>query len=150
MAEPNPRQWKDIREHRNVQFEEKCVWSESGDRLSFVDAGDLSTISRFSDKDMHSNTRGGKRCFEVETISLTDMLEKYDAPSIIDYLSIDTEGSEFEILQAHNFKKFKFNIITVEHNYTEQRKKIFELLTANGYIRKYTELSHFDDWYVLP
>ena len=77
------------------------------------------------------------------------MLEKHDAPSLIDYLSIDTEGSEYEILRAHDFEKFKFKIITVEHNYSNRRNNIFELLTANGYTRKHTKLSYFDDWYVL-
>jgi FkbM family methyltransferase len=149
LAEPNPSQWKDLRVHRNVKFEDKCVWSKSGDKLRFVDSGDLSTVSNFSDSDMHAEIRKAGKRFEVDTISLTDMLEKHDAPSIIDYLSIDTEGSEYEILSAHNFDRFKFKVITVEHNYTKQRESIFDLLTANGYRRKHPELSHFDDWYVL-
>jgi len=150
LSEPNPKQWKNLKMHRNAKFEEKCIWSKSGEKLSFVDCGDLSTVSDFADKDLHAINRRNKNRFEVETISLTDMLKKHDAPSFIDYLSIDTEGSEYEILSAHDFEKFKFKIITVEHNYNKQRNNIFELLTANGYIRKHTELSHFDDWYVLP
>lgn len=149
LSEPNPSQWKDLRVNRDAKFEDKCVWSKSGDKLMFVDSGDLSTISDFSDSDMHAESRKTGKRFEVETISLTDMLEKHGAPSIIDYLSIDTEGSEYEILSAHNFDRFKFKIITVEHNYTEQRDRIFDLLTAQGYTRKYPELSRFDDWYVL-
>ena len=47
-----------------------------------------------------------------------------------------------------DFKKYIFKIITIEHNYTENREKIFNLLTKNGYSRKYKELSIFDDWYV--
>jgi len=52
----------------------------------------------------------------VKTISLEDLLGKYDAPSVIDYLSIDIEGSEFEILSSFNFEKYKFKIITGENN----------------------------------
>jgi len=84
-----------------------------------------------------------------KTISLEDLLGKYDAPSVIDYLSIDTEGSEFEILSSFNFEKYKFRIITCEHNYTENREKIHSLLNEKGYVRKYTEVSKFDDWFVL-
>ena len=77
------------------------------------------------------------------------MLEKYNAPSLIDYLSIDTEGNEFDILLSHDFSKYNFSVITVEHNYTEQREKIHKLLSKNGYLRKYKELSMQDDWYIL-
>ena len=149
LAEPNPKQYKNITNLRNVKIENKCVWSESGSKLEFVDVADLSTLKKFSDSDMHSNARKNKSTFFVETISLTDMLIKHKAPPLIDYLSIDTEGSEFEILSAHNFDKYKFSVITVEHNFTFQREKIFKLLTKYGYKRKYEQLSGQDDWYVL-
>ena len=80
---------------------------------------------------------------------MNDFLIKYNAPNVVDYLSIDTEGSEYAILENFNFNKYKFRVITVEHNYTKNRQKIFDLLTNNGYLRKYEELSMFDDWYVL-
>lgn len=149
LAEPNPKQCKNISKIRDAKIENKCLWRESGKKLEFVDVADLSTLKEFADKDMHSNTRKNKSTFFVETISLTDMLKKHDAPFLIDYLSIDTEGSEFEILSSHNFDKYKFSVITVEHNFTDQREKIFKLLTNNGYSRKYEQLSDQDDWYVL-
>ena len=37
----------------------------------------------------------------------------------IDYLSIDTEGSEFLILKNFDFQKHTIKLITVEHNYAE-------------------------------
>ena len=85
----------------------------------------------------------------VDTISLTDMLEKHKAPYLIDYLSIDTEGSEFDILASHDFSKYTFKVITVEHNYQPQRDLIHELLTKHGYVRKFEDISLQDDWYVL-
>ena len=82
------------------------------------------------------------------TVSLEDLLDFYDAPKEIDYLSIDTEGSEFEILNSFNFNKYKIKIITVEHNWTENREKIFDHLTKNGFNRIHTDLTHCDDWYI--
>ncbi len=52
----------------------------------------------------------------------------------MDYLSIDTEGSESTILQSLDFKERKFRIITVEHNYVRpERDDIFSLLSSHGY-----------------
>jgi hypothetical protein len=69
----------------------------------------------------------------VDTISLIDPLSEYGAPHEIDYLSIDTEGSEYEILEAFDFEKFHIKIITCEHNYTTNRENIYSLLAKNGY-----------------
>ena len=149
LAEPNPKQYNKISNFRNAKIENKCVWRESGTVLEFVDAADLSTIKEFSNSDEHYSIRKKESTFLVETISLTDMLIKHNAPFLIDYLSIDTEGSEFEILSSHNFEQYKFSVITVEHNFTKKREQIFDLLTKYGYERKYEQLSCQDDWYVL-
>ena len=140
LAEPNPNQRKNIQKKRNAIIVEECVWAQSGASVNLTDDGDLSTVDLIKDN---------KFSFTVKTISLTDMLEKHNAPSLIDYLSIDTEGSEFDILSSHDFSKYNFSVITVEHNYTEKREKIFKLLSKNGYLRKYEELSMQDDWYIL-
>jgi len=76
------------------------------------------------------------------------LLDKYKAPGTIDFLSIDTEGSEYEILRNFEFNKYQFRVITCEHNYGPGREEIFALLTGHGYVRKFEELSTFDDWYV--
>lgn len=78
----------------------------------------LSTIKNFSNSDVvyckSLNT------YDVQTISLDDLLIKYNVPKIIDYLSIDTEGSEFDILNNFNFKNYQFRVITCEHNFTKK------------------------------
>ena len=76
------------------------------------------------------------------------MLKKHKAPKEIDYLSIDTEGSEYEILSGFDFNEYDIKVITCEHNYGEIREKIFDLLSANGYMRKLSKFSLWDDWYV--
>ena len=143
LAEPNPKQRKNIAFDRKAKIVEECVWTKSGEKLEFVDDGDLSTVGIFN------KLKKNKSSFLVNTISLTDMLDKYNAPKLIDYLSIDTEGSEYDILLNHDFSKYNFSVITVEHNYTEQRDKIFRLLIKNGYQRKYEKLSMQDDWYTF-
>jgi FkbM family methyltransferase len=150
LAEPAQCWHQELRENRSSHIETNCVWRDSKSTLNFneVDSAELSTISTYSSSDNHSATRKNGKNYEVSTISLLDLLEKYNAPKQIDYLSIDTEGSEFEILSNFDFAKYQFNVITVEHNYTPIRGQIFNLLTSNGYKRKYIGLSKWDDWYV--
>jgi len=128
----------------------RCVWKNSESTLVFneVNTPELSSIDLFSNVDSHGPSRKNGRLYEVRTVSLEDLLDQYNAPKDIDYLSIDTEGSEFEILKAFNFKEYKFKIITVEHNNTNQRLLIHKLLTDNGYRRKFTDVIRGEDWYV--
>jgi len=150
VAEPALRWHKDLKNNRKCHIETNCVWSESNSVLTFneTDSGEYSTIESYNSSDAHNEKRKSGKTYSINTISLEDMLDKYNAPREIDYLSIDTEGSEYEILSNFNFDKYKFRTITCEHNFTPDREKIFSLLTANGYVRKLEECSRFDDWYV--
>jgi hypothetical protein len=77
------------------------------------------------------------------------MLNKFHAPKIIDFLSIDTEGSEFEILKNFDFNTYKFRVICIEHNYNSKvRKKISMLLKKNMYNQGFICLTGHDDFYV--
>ena len=58
---------------------------------------------------------------------------KHNAPYEVDYLSLDTEGSEYEILKNFDFNKLLLKVIIVEHNFTHNREKILNLLTKKGY-----------------
>jgi FkbM family methyltransferase len=152
LAEP-ANAWKlKLHENRpNAFIETLCVWKDSNSLLTFneTDYPELSTIDIFSgNDDWYVNSRQEGKKYKVQTISLNDLLRKYQAPKYIDYLSIDTEGSEYEILKSFNFSEYSIGIITVEHNYTPQREMIFELLTSQGYKKKYENISNFDDWYV--
>ena len=151
LAEPAKVWAEELANNRDCHLDFGCVWSKTGEVLEFNEAtaAELSTVSQFSDGDEHAEARANGNTYNVNTISLVDLLDKYNAPKEIDYLSIDTEGSEFEILNAFDFDKYKIKIITCEHNYTPMRDQIMKLLLSKGYVRKYAEISRFDDWYVL-
>lgn len=146
LAEP-ARSWHDdLRANRSAIIDSRCVWKSSGDNLEFTEAprGENSGISSFVSQSR--KVRGTS--YEVETLSLNDLLHDHDAPEKIDYISIDTEGSEFDILDAFDFSRWSFGLMTVEHNFEPQRAKVHNLLTSVGYRRVLEEVSRFDDWYV--
>jgi FkbM family methyltransferase len=150
LAEPAKYWHSFLKKNRNCNIETNCVWKSSNDTILFreTNAPELSTVNLYYNKDSHKNNRRIGKIYNVDTISLNDLLAKYNAPKKIDYLSIDTEGSEFEILSKLNFSKYSFKIITCEHNFNNSRNKIFNLLTINGYKRIYENLSRQDDWYI--
>jgi FkbM family methyltransferase len=150
LAEPARCWHTELRANRTCKIDTNCVWSKSGEQLEFNEASsqELSTINFFSGSDGHSSGRQNGNKYMVETITLNDLLEKHNAPREIDYLSIDTEGSELTILSNFDFNKYNINLITVEHNFTDARNKIYDLLSTNGYKRLFAKFSKFDDWYI--
>ncbi len=93
---------------------------------------------------------------KVASMTLEDLLDKHDAPTVIDYLNIDTEGAEWEILRVFDFSKYTFRTITVEHNYYDgnnfdpackvKKDNIQKLLESKGY--KLDKSVKADDWYI--
>jgi|688.fasta_scaffold404367_2 FkbM family methyltransferase len=150
LAEPGKNWHKDLNRNRNCSIETDCVWSSTGETLQFIEArsAELSTISNFENLDIHAKVRIKKRNYNVHSITLIDMLDRYGAPYKIDYLSIDTEGSEYEILKNFTFSKYSIGVITCEHNFGKNREKIKQLLESNGFLRVHEQISQFDDWYV--
>ena len=151
LAEP-ARCWHDqLRKERTAKLDFDCVWSATGEIFEFAETDDakLSTLASHASADGHASARRRSKNYEVRTVSLNDLLDRHDAPKKIDYLSIDTEGSEYEILCALDFDRYRFSVITCEHNFTPNRERIHSLLTASGYRRKGEEVSHCDDWYIL-
>ena len=137
---------------RKCIISKKAVFNESGLKLLFAEVEkypDLSGLKDSLDKDMNHHRRNESNTIEVETISLNDLIEQNTSNKNIDYISIDTEGSEYEILKNFDFKKYSVEIFTVEHNFIEKKRKaIFDLLNSNNYLRVFTNISQWDDWYI--
>ena len=157
LSEPSP-QWHEVlKENRKyTKIIKKCIWSESGKILDFFmsDRGNFSTLNEFIDSDKYSmplNTESRKKAgklITVETISLNDVIKEYFNNISPSYISIDTEGSEFKILESFNFENYRPKVFTVEHNFTELQSKIDELMVSKNYERIFRKLTSFDAWYV--
>ena len=148
VAEPAKIWHSELFANRNCTIVTDCVWSSSDLTLEFFESKnpDLSGLNK---KKHFLRKRQSQESYSVRTISLLDLLQGNDAPKKIDFLSIDTEGTEFEILNAFDFNKYSFNIIVCEHNFSKDRKKIRCLLEKNGYKRRFSWISFVDDYYFL-
>jgi len=52
----------------------------------------------------------------------------------INYLSIDVEGAEFEVIKSINFEKVFIDVIGFENNYEDVSVPIIDYLSSKGYI----------------
>ena len=58
----------------------------------------------------------------------------FNLPKFIQFLSVDTEGSELETFENIDFSKYKFGVITYEHNGNQKKRiAINNILINNSY-----------------
>ena len=149
-CEPIPRCFEKLVINRpNSICFNQAVYNQSGLTLTFDIANSSDLFSGISQNiDIYkSKVDANKTSIQVQTLSLVDVLNKANAPSFIDYMSLDTEGSELEILKNFDFEKYTFGLIDVEHNNVEPRRSdIRKLLLSNGYA--YKGANKWDDMYV--
>lgn len=145
LAEP-ARVWhEDLRKNRAVTIDTRCVWNETGKRLEFQESSQSgqSTIQGYGAAGENILER-----YDVETVSLVDLLTQHNAPRFVNYLSMDTEGTECEILKSFPFDEFKFGFISVEHHSTAQEDAIKSILNQAGYKQVLRDVSGWDGFYV--
>ena len=126
----------------------EAVFNNTGSTILFDIANNGDMLSGIPEYiDCHKNkVDENKTTIEVKTTTLLHLLNNANAPSFIEYMSLDTEGSEFEILKNFDFEKYTFGLIDVEHNYVEPRRTMIKnLLVSKGYI--YIGENNWDDKY---
>ena len=152
LAEPNPVHFERIAQLRSSPLCPKAVHSSSGETVEFWQVPGhpgLSSLAAYALDDMHAAAREQAHVsMMVQTTSLNDLLASYGAPQVIDYVNIDTEGSEYDILAAFDFDRYHVRLLTVEHNYSASERRITELLRERGYRRVFPVLSRADAWFL--
>ena len=129
----------------------RCVSNETGNEVTFYENTNLA----FSSLNKNSIANDS---YKVKTVSLNDiffeykekLLKKSNSIDSIDFISIDTEGNEYEILKNFDFNKYAPKIIIVEHNFDLNKSKLLKkLIKAHNYVNLFPELSAYDYFFVL-
>ena len=146
LIEANPSFARLLREKRTSKVFECAVTSSNGSLVEFrVDNEELGGIVGDS-FDNNRRTRGNElksaKIISVQTRTLESILDESGAPSVIDYLSLDIEGAEFEAMRDFDFSKYKFKCMTIECPPLE----LDLLLDAHGYVQ--VQHSLFDTFYI--
>lgn len=157
LAEP-ARVWSEaLHQNRSALIETRCVSGETGRVVTFreADAPDQSSVIKTVDGQTEVAT------YDVDTVSLVDMLRQHNAPKTIDFMSIDCEGHERPVLETFDFNAYTFNFICVEQHPKVRvggPQDVSGILENAGYVNIlprsdkpiWMNPTGFDLWYVAP
>ena len=137
--------FQNLKDNRSCMILNKAVHSKSGDKLNF-EINDIPTLSRIIPQVDYETSN--QKFLSVTTITLNDIFEALECHDV-EYLSLDVEGHELEILSTFNFKINKINLLTVEHNGDLIKSlAIDNLLIKNGYKRVFKYISGPDFFWI--
>ena len=127
--EPNPNVFERLIENRKSININKCIGKENKKVIFTQITGYSEMLSGIADK-YHPNhikridnliLRKGdlKNDIELGMITLDSIMDIRNKD--IDFISIDTEGNEFEIVSSIDFKILNINCLIIENNYADNR-----------------------------
>lgn len=162
LVEPARSNQEKIKRNRNVPLECKAASCADDQSLDFIeysmsdcknDSPENQYASQFSGfattlKSTYTKGYDASR-YQVQTTRLSSSLISRNAPTSVDFLSIDTEGSELDVLSGIDFSVHSFRVITIEHNFNRKKRSIIrDRLLSFGYINVFPSISRWDDWFV--
>ena len=150
IIEPSKQFHESLKKNRKCEINFSCLSDKDDESITFNELpSGLSTINKYFSDDNKAAKRLNGNLYELKTTKLETLFNKINFHKKIDFMSIDTEGREFEILKNFNFNKYSIKIICVEHNFIDsKRNNLFKLLSKNDFIRVMTNFSRNDDWYI--
>ncbi|MHB8130372.1 MAG: FkbM family methyltransferase [Mobilitalea sp.] len=151
LVEPNPHLCREIRGIRNALLYECAASNRSGIRTLHVVEGavrshGLSTIStNKEDHDIIKNSGFISRPVQVHTMTLNEILTESKIIGDIDFISIDVEGHEHEVIQGLSLERWKPTILLIEDNSNFENDYVCNYLKKYGYARFLR--TGVNDWY---
>jgi FkbM family methyltransferase len=153
--EPDKTFFAELVRNRNCFCLNCCLYEREG----IVDFVEANTLGGILDEYHPAHLEYAKKSFNIpedadgkpatvrkEARTIRSVLRECAAPPVIDYWSLDTEGSELAILKSFPFDEYSFRVLTVEHNRLPVRDQIREFLESRGY-QRIKEMG-IDDCYV--
>ncbi|MEU2233889.1 FkbM family methyltransferase [Streptomyces vietnamensis] len=152
-VEPNAELYDRLVRNRRCTCLDCCLYDREG-VIDFLEADTIGGILQEYDPSLlrvakrHLQVGDGDRLPTVPKTARTirSILDQCRAPAVIDYWSLDTEGSELALLRSFPFDAYSFRVLTVEHNWLPVRSEIRAFLEGRGYV--WVQEAGCDDCYV--
>ena len=82
-------------------------------------------------------------CSNLLIDNINEILEQNECPNLIDYLSIDIDDAQWKVFNDFNFNKYKFKILTLEHNLFQSFDNCSQNHTVEHKLKIYKEYNYY-------
>lgn len=132
--EPDPRKIEKFYKLRARDLNLNVGVANKNGRLDYFEF-EPDTLSTFSKQAGESYKRQGFKLTgisKIPVLKLSGIFEKYSKGKHVDFMSVDVEGYDLEVLKSNNWKKFKPKLLCVEAD-EKAEKNIDKFLAKIGY-----------------
>jgi FkbM family methyltransferase len=141
IIDPIPSHFNIIKQSRSCQQLLAAVTPEKQKFVKVVEEP-ASNLSKITERKILS------KLHTVPAFTLTEILDKYFLSKDLDFLSIDTEGNDIEILKSINIINYRIKSICVEHNNRLGSEEVIKYMDKVGYKLAFREYSKNDYWFL--
>jgi FkbM family methyltransferase len=139
------------KDSRSIVFE--TALGEVDGEAMLIRATELSTLSTQLDNvDGYSAARvEAAEKGDVVSVQLkrpATVLAEATAPSVIDFMSLDVEGSELTVLRNFPFDSYRVRTACIEHNGRSDLPEMVGIMRDHGLVRVLDGFSGVDAWFV--
>lgn len=132
-VEPNPQYWRGL-SYRKCQVVAAVVGKYRMEEIRFKMHSGLGRAPSggIEHEDFDNDPKRPKSndpSVSLYTVPLVQVLERFQAPHKIDYLSLDVEGAEYYVMKDFPFDRYTISILSIER----PRQELVDLLYANKY-----------------
>jgi len=122
--EPSPTQFLALQKNRKCKCVNKAVAKKS-EKIEFIDVvkgyTQMSGINNSSyQKTLEIINKDLRTVIDKKIIEAATFSEIVEYNYLIDYLSIDVEGGEMDILESIDFDLYKIKVLSIENNYPNE------------------------------
>ena len=131
-VEANPKYFERIHRERSCALVPTCVSVKDGTAVEFALSGPGSGIVS-THRQGEAITQRAAAVVKLKCVSIMKQLRRYGVRQV-DYLNLDVEGHELDVLRGFDFDAVRVGLISVEVAHGS-RDAIFDLLSASGFRR---------------
>jgi|TARA_B100000073_G_scaffold346964_1_gene359823 FkbM family methyltransferase len=158
IVEPVIEYLDNLEKHPSINYVNAAVDTQDGERELWMCPQEYQKVSRdyrgmsSFHRDIHHGSVVGEQVLNdkgkpvhtesrsVKTITWNTLVETFNINEV-DYLKIDTEGHDWEILKSIDLNKIKPKVIKIEHKHSGKWREINTYLMEHGY---HTETFYYD------